>query len=139
MIGGNDDSVVMIDTSAWIEFLRDGDPAVSATVEHLVGGKAVTCDVVVMEVLAGASDDRHLAALERLLARAIRETVQSVDFEFASVLYRTARRRGVTVRSHMDCLVAAVAMRAGVPVLHYDRDFDALASCTELRVQRPMA
>ena len=39
----------------------------------------------------------------------------------------------------MDCVIAAVAIRIGVPVLHHDRDLDALASCSELRIHRPIA
>ena len=131
--------MVLIDTSAWIEFLRDGDPAVASTVERLLAGGAVVCDVVVMEVLAGARDEAHLMALRRLVARASVESVQSVDYEFAAQLFRTARRRGLTVRSLVDCLIASVAIRVGVPVLSVDRDFGTLAECSELRRQRPMA
>ena len=47
------------------------------------------------------------------------------------------RREGETVRKLMDCLIAAIAIRAGVPILHNDADFDALARHTELRIYRP--
>lgn len=92
-----------------------------------------------MEVLAGARDEAHLVALRRLMARCTFESVRSDDFEVATSLYRSARRFGVTVRSLNDGVIAAVAVRLGVPVLHVDRDFDALSTCTELRVQRPIA
>ena len=92
-----------------------------------------------MEVLTGARDEAHLVALRRLMARSTFESVRSDDFEVATSLYRSARRSGVTVRSLNDGVIAAVAVRLGVPVLHVDRDFDALSTCTELRVQRPIA
>ena len=39
-----------------------------------------------------------------------------------------------TVRVLMDCLIGALAIRADLPVLHADADFDALARHTPLRV-----
>jgi hypothetical protein len=52
--------------------------------------------------------------------------LQAVD------LYRSARRRGLTVRSGADCVIAACAIRSQLEVLHYDRDFDALARISAL-------
>ena len=50
------------------------------------------------------------------------------------MLYRTCRRNGDTVRKLIDCLIAAVAMRAELPILHADVDFDAIARHTPLRL-----
>lgn len=56
------------------------------------------------------------------------------DFERASGLYRKCRGKGETVRSMLDCLLAAVAIREGVPLLHNDRDFEVLARHTPLEL-----
>jgi predicted nucleic acid-binding protein len=56
------------------------------------------------------------------------------DFKHAASLYRRCRRAGETVRSLTDCLIADVDVRANLDVLHADRDFDALARHTELRL-----
>ncbi len=96
---------------------------------------AHTTDVVVMEVLAGARDDDHRDRLRRLLARCEHVPVQGLDdFEAAADLYRACRARGETVRSPADCLIAVVALRKSLPVLHADRDFDVLARHTALPV-----
>ncbi len=50
------------------------------------------------------------------------------------MLYRACRQNGATVRKLIDCLIAAVAIRANVPILHADADFDTLAHHTSLRV-----
>ncbi len=50
-------------------------------------------------------------------------------------LYRSARRAGLTPRSGVDCLIAACALRNALPVLHHDRDFDALARIAPLEVR----
>jgi predicted nucleic acid-binding protein len=87
-----------------------------------------------MEVLAGARSEAHLLQLRGLLARAAMEFVNPIDYDDAAALYRTCRRAGTTVRRLIDCLIAAVAIRADVPVLHADADFAALARHTSLRV-----
>ena len=59
--------MILIDTSAWVEFLRDTGSVVCDRVEALLESDIATCDVVRMEVLAGARDERHLRSLQRLL------------------------------------------------------------------------
>jgi len=59
-------------------------------------------------------------------------------FTEAVDLYRRARRVGLTVRSSVDCLIAACAIRHDLEVLHSDRDYPALARVSELR-QRPLS
>ena len=126
--------VILIDTSAWIEFLRDtGSPACNR-VDMLLGDEIATCAAVRMEVLCGARNERHLHSLRRLLARAVEIPTEPVDYDEAAALYRLCRREGETVRRLIDCLVAAVAIRAGASVLHNDADFDVLARHAGLRV-----
>jgi predicted nucleic acid-binding protein len=52
----------------------------------------------------------------------------------AAEIYREGRRRGYTIRSGVDCLIAAIAIHHGVQVWHRDRDFDLIAKYTPLRV-----
>lgn len=129
--------MTLVDTSAWVEFLR----ATGSTTHRAVRGildrdePAHTTDVVVMEVLAGARDDDHRDRLRRLLARCEHVPVGGLDdFEAAAELYRACRAAGETVRALTDCLVAAVALRASLAVLHADRDFDVLARHVGLQI-----
>ena len=126
--------MILIDTSAWIEFLRDTGSPTCVRVDALLGGDIATCDPVRMELLAGARDERHLGELRRLLAGAANVTAQPVDYESAAGLYRQCRSRGETVRRTIDCLIAAIAIRTDCPILHSDVDFDALARHTALRI-----
>ena len=129
--------MILADTSAWIEFLRDTGSPVCDLVDQLLDGDLATCEAVQMEVLAGAKDERHLRGLREMLARATLLPIYRTDYDDAAALYRRCRGEGATVRKMLDCLVAAVAIRNGVPVLHDDRDFDALARHTELEIYRP--
>ena len=91
-----------------------------------------------MEVLAGGRDEAHVRQLRALLSRCEFVPVAGLgDYEHAASLYRRCRRAGDTIRALSDCLIAAVAIRAGLPLLHADRDFDVLARHTELRVVTP--
>ena len=126
--------MIFIDTSAWVEFLRDtGSRACTLVDEALDGGVIVICDAVWMEVLAGARDQAHLESLRRLIARAKTLPTLAIDYEEAASLYRHCRAQGETVRKLMDCLIASVAIRAGAPVLHNDADFEILTRHTQLR------
>ncbi len=130
------DRPVLIDSSAWIAFLRDSHEKLADAVLEALANGALTCDAVRMEVLAGARDEAHLAQLRALIGRASSVATNSVDYERAALLYRTCRRSGATVRKLIDCLIAAIAIRSGAAVLHTDRDFAALARHTQLRVHQ---
>jgi hypothetical protein len=94
-----------------------------------------TTDVVVMELLAGARSETHAHELRRLLLGLIHLPVRGLaDFESAAEIYRDCRRRGFTPRALNDCLVAAIAIRESVEVLHYDRDYQGIAGCSTLRL-----
>ena len=125
--------MILIDTSAWVEFLRDTGSPVCDLVDELLAHEIAVCDAVRMEVLAGARDESHLTSLRRLLARATTIPTQTTDYDDAAALYRRCRRQGETVRKLIDCLIAAVAIRADVQILHSDADFEVLARYTELQ------
>lgn len=129
--------MILVDTSAWVEFLRDTGSPVCVEVDRLLAYDIAVCDAVRMEVLAGARDDAHLHSLRSLLARATVLPTDPIDHETAAALHRACRRRGETVRKLIDCLIGAVAARHDTPVLHADADFDTLARHTDVAVHLP--
>ncbi|MEA3020262.1 MAG: hypothetical protein QOI47_1786, partial [Actinomycetota bacterium] len=94
---------------------------------ELLDGELVTTDVVVMEVLMGARDDVQLRMLKRLMNLCQHTPVEQADYEEAAALWRACRRAGQTPSTIADCLIATVAVRVGVPLLHNDRDYDVIA------------
>jgi predicted nucleic acid-binding protein len=127
--------VVLADTSALIEYFRaTGGPAHLAYRSLVSSGEAALTDPVLMEVLAGASR-RDVATIRRAAFDLHFLPVAPVfDYESAAEIYRTCRAGGEMVRSLMDCLVAAVAIREDVELLHDDVDFDVIARHTGLRI-----
>lgn len=126
--------MILIDTSAWVDFLRGTGSPVCNRVEDLLDGEIAICDAIRMEMLAGARNEQHLQSLRRLLARAVTLPTRPSDYEDAALLYRSCRRGGETVRKLIDCLIAAVALRNDTPILHADRDFNTIARHSPLEV-----
>jgi len=127
--------VILIDTSAWIEYLRASGSPVNLRVREVLAEDRdfAVCHPVRMEVLMGARDEEHLRRLSRLLARGRLLPTTPGHFDEGASLYRACRRRGETIRKAMDCLIAAHAIRAETPVLHCDGDFTVLARHTAMR------
>lgn len=130
--------MIVVDTSAWVEFLRATGSGADRTLTRRIEEEsdlAVT-EVVVMELLAGARSARHLHELRAtLLSFPLLPLRGLAGFEAAAELYRRCRAAGETVRSLMDCLVAAAALAAGASVLHSDSNFETLSRHTPLRLE----
>jgi predicted nucleic acid-binding protein len=127
--------VILVDSSAWIEFERATGSPVDRRVTAAIGAEEplATTGLVVLEILAGARDERHALDLRRLLARCRFLAVEEPsDHEAAAALYRLCRRAGTTIRRLPDCLIAVVALRTGAELLHRDPDFEAIGRHTSL-------
>jgi hypothetical protein len=128
--------VILADTSAWIEFLRrTGSQLNRRFYELLERDQLATTDAVLMEVLAGARDRNHRKRLHELLLRCTFLASQGPrDYLRAADIARTCRTAGEKRPGMIDCLIASVAIRSEVPLLHGDADFDAIARHTPLSI-----
>jgi len=129
--------MALIDTSAWVEYLRATGSPVHQMVKGLLHADSFTTDVVVGELLMGARDEGHARKLLAMLNRChFVPTRPLFDFEQAAAVYRACRRGGFTPRSLADCLIAAVAIDRGLPLLAADEDFWRIAEHTPLALVR---
>ncbi len=129
--------VIVVDTSVWIDVLNERDSREARRcIELLEGGAPLALtDVIFTEILQGFALEADADRVERRLRAFPMLRLDSIDdFALAANLYRQARRKGVTIRKTLDCLIAAPCVRDGVAILHRDADLDRLASCTELQV-----
>jgi len=124
--------VVLVDTSVWIEVFRKAKPL--RLEDHVEFDEVVTCLPVIQEVLQGFDkEEAFRSAREAMWALPVVESPLGQPVVDEAVdLYRRARRAGLTVRSGVDCLIAACALRHGLTVLHADRDFTTLARISHL-------
>lgn len=129
--------MIVVDTSIWIDFFRGKSTRKVDQFVTLVeddAGIAIT-DVVLTEILQGLRSESDVRKVERRLALFdILRLDDLDDFRRAAALYRGARRKGVTIRRTLDCLIASVCIREAVPILHADADFDRLADCSDLQI-----
>jgi predicted nucleic acid-binding protein len=122
--------VILADTSAWVEYDRATGSSVDARLTELIdgAGELAVTEPVVMEVLAGARDDRRESELRRLLVSfGLLAFDPMSDFDGAVRIYRRCRAAGVTPRGLIDCMIAAVAWRRGASLLAHDADLARVA------------
>jgi predicted nucleic acid-binding protein len=132
--------VIVVDTSAWIELLRETESNVDLKLRSLIERRAsiAVTEIVVAEVLAGVRPQAVDALRSRLLAFRVLRLRGLSDFEAAAGLCRACRDAGEPVRHVTDCLVAVPVIEAGARLLHADRDFEKLARHTPLEIE-PLA
>jgi predicted nucleic acid-binding protein len=126
----------LVDASVWIDFFTGRSTPQVCELERLVaeGSLVYTCGVILTEVLQGIRDDAEyratLARFDDLVFLPMRRQM----FVAAAEMYRLLRRRGITIRKSVDCMIAAVAIEHDLPLLHNDRDFDPMETYCGLKV-----
>jgi predicted nucleic acid-binding protein len=125
--------VELADTSAWWWSVRAGGAVRREFSEAIVEGRIATCDVVRLELLHGARDITEFRGTRDDLGHLLDCPVSAEQYRRALEVYEAlAATGGKHQRSvkHPDLLIAAAAEAAGLPVLHYDDDFDRIAAIT---------
>ena len=126
-----DQGLILVDSSVWVEFLRRSDSAARWELRRLLSEQpqaVAICAPVLME-LRLTGDDLARRKIERTLAGLPAINVEpDADFELAADIYRAVRRGGNSVRSMIDCLIAAVAHRSGAELVHRDVDMERIAA-----------
>lgn len=116
---------VLVDTSVWADFFNRHDSEEATTLAALLDEEheIATCGVVLAEFFQGLRDQRSASRLERYFLDMTYLAPREPDtYLEAANLHRDLRRRGVTVRSTIDCLIVRLAAEHGVHLLARDRD-----------------
>ncbi|MBM4252025.1 MAG: PIN domain nuclease [Deltaproteobacteria bacterium] len=123
----------LVDTSIWIN-LFSKKPRFHLEVEQLF--QLAVAPPIVQELIQGLPTGSSYEQMRSsILALPCSPAVVTIDHYLkAADIYRAGRRRGLTIRSSVDCLIAALALEEKLPVWHLDRDFSAIASFTDLHV-----
>ena len=131
--------MIVVDTTVWIDFFGGRGNVFDRHLAELVEEDAPVAlvDIIYTEVLQGIRDEQiYQRTRMSLRAYPILRPRGLETFETAANLYRTTRRRGLTVRRSVDCLIAAMCLESGAALYHNDRDFDALARVSDLMIYR---
>lgn len=132
--------MIVVDTTVWIEFFRGNGSRFDLHLAELIEAAApiALTDLIYCEILQGIREDAALARVRRMLLHHPVLQMRDLDvFEAAAAIYRDCRKRGVTIRKTIDCLIAATCLAAGAELFHNDRDFTAIARVRDLKLHRP--
>jgi predicted nucleic acid-binding protein len=112
---------------------RTAKAPVAARIEPMIlSGTLAACSMTNLELLFSARNgEEHRARRDDLALRFVRVPLDQRDFDRAvevqGLLADKAQHRAASIP---DLIVAAAAERAGLTVLHYDADFELIATAT---------
>jgi len=131
--------LILIDTSAFIEFLNKTGSPFDREIESLISKDKETAiaDIILTEVLQGIKNDKDYAEVKKSLLSFPVYLLKGVDsFIAAADLYRKCRKNGLTIRNTIDLLIAQIAIENNMILLHNDNDFNNIANLSGLRIYK---
>ena len=131
--------MTIVDTTVWIDYLRgSANPETEYLDRRLAQERFALTDIILSEVLQGIDDEKSFAAVHRqLLKFELFETGGELLAVESARNFRSLRRRGLTVRRTIDCLIATFCVLNGHSLLHRDRDFAHFERFVGLKVIHP--
>jgi predicted nucleic acid-binding protein len=127
--------VILVDTSVWIDHLRDAVTAPVSYLRSLISTQELLVgDQILCEVLQGLRTDAEARRVEAALREF--EIVSLIDADLAvkaAANYRFLRRRGITIRKTIDLVIGTFFIERGHALLHSDRDFAPMESLLGLQ------
>lgn len=128
--------MVIIDTSAWIEYFAGGDSQTVQKIDRALSHNLVGMgDLIYCEIMQGLYSAKQQTAVSGLLLALPK--YEMVGFTMArksAENYRTLRSKGITVRKTIDVVIGTFCAEMGHELIHCDRDFDVMAPHIGLRV-----
>ncbi|RMG80742.1 MAG: PIN domain nuclease [Bacteroidetes bacterium] len=129
--------MILVDTSVLIDFLKGNENKKVEILKAIINEQipfAIT-SIIYQEILQGAANAREFKLLHRYLStQRFLQPLNAIDtYHEAALIYFNARKKGITIRSTIDCLIAQIAIENDASLLHNDKDFDRIAEISALR------
>jgi predicted nucleic acid-binding protein len=117
--------MILVDTIVWIDFFSACSYPHVKALENLILNREdiCLCGIILTEVLQGIREDSEFNRTRDLLANVVFLPMRYSVFLRSAEIYRNLRRKGITIRKPVDCMIAAVAIEHEIPLLHNDKDF----------------
>ena len=129
---------ILVDTTIWIDFFHEKERTKQANVlQQLIEEEKTICicPIIYQEVLQGIRDDKTFTEIKSIL-----QNVTMIDIPIMTIadhaidLYRSLRKKGITIRKPYDCLIASYAILEDVYLLHNDSDFSQMENNSKLKI-----
>lgn len=127
----------LIDSSVWINYIRGvKNPQTDFLHASILEGgiQICTCPTIIQEVLQGFRGDEAYQKFKKMFLQLdillIPEPTASIQ---AADMFRTLRKKGLTVRKMNDCNIAQCAMAFDLELVHNDLDFQLIQKVFPLK------
>lgn len=121
----------LVDTSVWIDFIRGNPTPAVNKLRWIFENQTLVAisSLIYQEVLQGSDSEQRFEAFKNYLNELpFYQPKHPIDsYAQAAHIYFTCRRKGVTIRSTVDCLIAQIAIENELVLLHNDKDFEQIA------------
>lgn len=129
--------MVVIDTSVWIDYFNDNPTSQTKILEEILNSDRIIVlpAIIYQEILQGIRSDQKFQTIKDLLDEFVfLPPLTKSTYLQAATIYRVCRKKGITIRKSIDCLIAATVIENGLSLLHNDSDFDKIAEVFELNI-----
>ena len=131
-------SYILVDTTIWIDFFRESKKSKQAEVlQSLIEDEnnICICPIIYQEILQGIREDKTFKEIKSILQNMVMLNTPILTVaDYAVDLYRSLRKKGVTIRKPYDCLIASYAILEDVYLLHNDSDFKQMENNSDLKI-----
>jgi predicted nucleic acid-binding protein len=129
---------LIVDTSVWIDAFNSRIKTPEKEIlKQLISNDypIYLCPVIYQEVLQGIREDKIFMEIKYILQQYRMLNTELIDVtNYAINLYRQLRKKGITIRKSVDCLIAAYAILGNMYILHNDSDFTKIAQESKLKI-----
>ena len=129
--------MTLVDTSVWIDFLKGGDHWTKERLKRLIEDREsiVYTHMILLEIIQGLREKKDRKKIEKKFRDLVLAPQKRSTIMLAADIYQDLQRKGIRIRSIIDCLIAASAIETGCNVLHKDRDFEYIAKHYPLKLE----
>ncbi len=128
--------IILVDTTVWIDFFTGRSLPHVAILEDLIENREdiCTCGIILTEVLQGIRKDTEFRKTRDLFKTLVLLPMSYAVFLRSAEIYRKLRKKGITIRKPLDCMIASTAIENDVQLLHNDKDFHPIEKHCGLKV-----
>lgn len=127
--------MILVDTSVWIDFFLENKTTQTGVLELLVSEEQdiCTCGIIMAEVLQGVRKDSQYKEIKTYFDDLLFLPMPKKVYVDSAKLYRSLRKKGITISKPLDCMIASVAISHDIELLHNDSDFEHIEEHSKLR------
>jgi predicted nucleic acid-binding protein len=127
--------MILVDTSVWIAYFSNKEIPQVYFLDQLIREQEIyICGIIVTEILQGIKQEKIHHEISTLLTSLKYLETPYDTYVHAANIYRKLRLKGITIRKTIDCIIAAVALKNNMQLLHLDRDFNEIEKHCHLKV-----